>query len=267
MVTVVMAVWDDYVAFLPDAVESIGRGSDARVPIVVVDNASNAPVPELPGTTVIRSPTRLTVGAARTLGIAQVQTKYAIVLDADDLILPGTIDFLVERMESDPGVAACATSLLEEDSGTRHRTPRRFVPPLTRARRTFALINCVWSLYPIQGCTIMRVAQVWDAGSYPDADWGDDWVLAVSLAFRGRIEIHSRFGLLYRATPDSLWRTPKSSSELANSARLVRSRIRDDPRIPAIARWLLPALAVLQAAAVYGLRPLYRAARGVRRRK
>lgn len=260
-VTVVIAVWDDYVAFLTEAVESVRRSSPGEVPIVVIDNASTPPVPELSGTRVVRAPTRLSVGAARSLGIAQVETEYVIVLDADDLILEGTLDFLAGRMEGDDQLAACATALLEEDTNSRHRTPRWFVPRLTGFRRVFALANCVWSLYPIQGCTIMRTAQVKAAGAYPDAGWGDDWVLAVSLAFRGRVEAHRRFGLLYRHTQDSLWRTPKSSAELANSARLVRERLRSDPDVPAYARVLLPLIFVLQLAAVYLLRPVYRATR------
>ena len=45
-VTVVIPVWDDYVSFLPDAIESVRRDSaDARV--VVVDNASRERLPEL----------------------------------------------------------------------------------------------------------------------------------------------------------------------------------------------------------------------------
>lgn len=263
-VTVVIAVWDDYVSFLPEAVESVGRSSHDDVPVVVVDNASTTVVPELAGTRVVRTPRRLTAGAARSLGVRQVETEYVIVLDADDLIVAGTVDFLVERMEADPAISACATSLLEEDTGSRHRTPRPFVAGLTRYRALFALADCIWSLYPIQGCTIMRTAQVLDAGAYPDADWGDDWALGVSLAFRGRVEIHRRFGLLYRATPGSIWRTPKSSADLTTSARLIRKRLRADAGVPGHARALLPLIAAIQLGAVYGLRPLYRVARAAR---
>ena len=69
----------------------------------------------------------------------------------------------------------------------------------------FALLDCIWSLFPIQGCALMRTDQVRAAGGYADADWGDDWVLAVSLAFRGRVEVHDRLGRRYRDNPGSLW--------------------------------------------------------------
>jgi glycosyltransferase involved in cell wall biosynthesis len=88
--TVVIPVWDDYVRYLEECVASVG--DDA--PVVVVDNASAARVPELPGTTVVRAPQRLTVGAARNLGLDAVETEHVLVLDADDRLLPGTIPFL-----------------------------------------------------------------------------------------------------------------------------------------------------------------------------
>jgi glycosyltransferase involved in cell wall biosynthesis len=259
-VTVVIPVWDDYVQFLPEAVESVRRDSP-RAPIVVVDNASATPVPALPGTAVVRTPRRLTAGAARNLGLERVESEYLLVLDADDMLLPGTLGFLRHRLAADPSLAVSATLILDGETGERHRTPRRFVPPFARWRRTFAFANCVWSLLSIQGCALLRTAQVRDAGGYPDADWGDDWVLAVSLAFRGRVEVNERFGRYYRATPGSLWRRPRASRELLASARLVRERIRTDPAVPRWGRALLPLLAVLQLAAVYLVRPVYRAVR------
>jgi glycosyltransferase involved in cell wall biosynthesis len=258
LVTVVIVAWDDYVPLVPEALKSVNEAATGEVPVVVVDNASEHPLPELPDVRTTRLAQRVSVGAARTVGLQQVRTPYVIALDADDLMLPGTIDFLVSRLEANSGAAACSTALLEEDTGARHRTPRRFASRLTQHSRLFALANTVWSLYPVQGCTIMRTRDALEAGGYPDADWGDDWVLGMSLAFRGSVELHERFGLLYRATPGSLWRTPKSAAELANSARLVRTRIRDDPGLPAWARALLPAIASLQLLAVYAARPVYR---------
>src|SRR2546423_15481482 len=185
--TVVIPVWDDYVRFLPDAVGSVTRDAPGT-PVLVVDNASSIPVPDLPGTTVVRADRRLTAGAVRNLGLEHVDTKYVVVLDADDMLLPGTLDFLVSRFEADPSLTVCSTSILDAKTGERHRTPRRFVPTFSRWRRLFALTDCLWSLFPIQGCAILRTAQVRDAGGYADANMGEDWVLAVSLAFRGRVE-------------------------------------------------------------------------------
>jgi hypothetical protein len=130
------------------------------------------------------------------------------------------------------------------------------VPLLSRWRRTFAILDCVWSLFPIQSCALLRTDQVRAAGGYADSDWGDDWVLAVSLAFRGRVEVHSRLGRYYRQTPDSL-SGGRGPDDIVASARLVRQRLRSDPAIPKWTRALLPIIAALQFAAVHLAHPAY----------
>jgi glycosyltransferase involved in cell wall biosynthesis len=265
-VTVVIPVWDGYVQFLTDAVESVRR-NPPQAPIVLVDNASSTPLPELEGCTIVRSARRLSVGAARSLGLERVATEYVVFLDADDKLLDGTVQFLHSRIAADAGLAVCATSILDGATGERHRVPRRFVPRLTRWPRAFAFANSVWSLLPIQGCAIFRTGQVREAGGYPDIDWGDDWVLAVSLAFRGRVEVSERLGRYYRPTPGSLWRRPRPARELAASAGRVRERLREDPGVPAWARALLPVIAVLQLAAIHLARPIYRASRRLATRR
>ncbi len=93
-------------------------------------------------------------------------------------------------------------------------------------------------------------------------DWGDDWVLAVSLAFRGRVEVSDRLGLLLSTHAGLALEAPIAPpGELVASARRVRERMRSDPAVPAWARALLPAIAALQLAAIYLARPVYLAAR------
>jgi glycosyltransferase involved in cell wall biosynthesis len=264
-ITVVIPVWDHYVSYLPEAIESIGSdGSD--VSIVVVDNASAAPVVTPPEASVVRASRRLSVGGARNLGLDSVASKYVVVLDADDKLLPGTLEFLRSRLDADPSVSVCATSILDSDTGKRHRFPRKSVLLLSRWPRTFAALDCIWSLFPIQSCALLRTEQVRDAGGYADADWGDDWVLAVSLAFRGRVEVHDRLGRYYRHTPESLWRRGRPHRELVASARLVRQRLRNDPAVPAWMRSASPLVTVLQLAAIFMVRPPYLAARKLRGR-
>jgi glycosyltransferase involved in cell wall biosynthesis len=256
-ITVVVPVWDEYVHLLPQGVESISAaGGDAAV--LIVDNASRIPVPDLPGASVVRAPSRLTVGGARNLGVEHVTTEYLLVLDADDELLPGALSFMRSRLDADPALALCAMSILESATGERHRTPRRFVPRLARARRLFAFADAIWSLVPIQGCALMRTDQVRDCGGYADSDWGDDWVLAVSLAFRGRVEVSDRLGRLYRSTPESVSGQSRGLRDYLKSARLVRERIRSDPGIPRLARALLPLVGLLQLVALGVVRPIYR---------
>jgi hypothetical protein len=259
-VTVVVPVWDNYVEFLGEAVESVRRNAP-QAPIVVVDNASAIPVPELEGCTIARAPRRLTVGAARNLGLERVASEYVVFLDADDLLLEGTLEFLERRITADPGLALSATSILDAATGERHRTPRRFVARLARWPRIFALADSVWSLLPIQSGAILRTGQVREAGGYPDSNLGDDWVLAVSLAWRGRIEVAQRLGRYYRSTEGSISGREWTMEELRANARRVRERMRTDAAVPGWARALLPVIAALQLTAIHLLRPVYLAAR------
>jgi glycosyltransferase involved in cell wall biosynthesis len=262
-ITVVIPVWDSpYVECLAQAVASVRRqDEDAR--IVVVDNDSTVPLPPLEGVAVIGSDTRLSTGAARNLGLRQVQTEYVVFMDADDELLEGALRDLESRLRRDPALAVAVTSILDESTGERHRNPRAFVPALARRRRLFALAECVWSLYPTQGCAMFRTAQARDAGGYADADWGEDWVLAVSLTARGAVDISPLLGYFYRTTEYSMASAPKRSSELAASAGRVRDRLRADSATPAWLRFLLPLILVLQLTVVYLVRPAYLALRRV----
>src|SRR5919204_3738082 len=243
-VTVVIPVWDDYVEYLPDAVESVRRNAP-EVPIIVVENASSRPLPELEGCEIVHTPTRLSTGATRNLGLERVETDFVVFLDADDMLLAGTLEYLGDQIAAHREFSIAATSILDGETGERHRGPRPFVPALARAPRLLALADCVWSLVPIQGCAILRANQVREAGGYADADSGEDWVLATALLWRGEVAISPRFGLLYRAPQQPLRRVPHAA-ELRASARRLRERMQRDPAVPAWARGLLPMIAALQ---------------------
>ena len=258
--TVVIPVWDEYVSFLPGAVESTRRdASDVRV--VVVDNASTSDLPALAGVSVVTSPRRLSVGAARSLGLEHVETEAVLFLDADDELLSGALAFMRERLATDPTLSVCSTAVLDAATGGRHRFPRRFTRQLARWPRLFAFADCIWSLVPIQGCALLRTRQVRECGAYPDAEWGDDWVLALSLAFRGRVELDERLGRLYRATPASISARSRTTGDFLAEIRHVRERIRTDRGIPRWAPALLPLIAGLQLVVVFVARPAYLAAR------
>ena len=265
-VTVVIPVWDDYVRFLGDAVESVRRNAPTA-PIVVVDNASSTSVPELDECRVVRSERRLSEGGARNLGLDRVATEYVIFLDADDMLLDGAVEFMVGQLAADPRVAVSATSILDGQTGERHRNPRRFVLRLARRPRAFALADSIWSLLPIQGSAALRTHQVRAAGGYADTDMSEDWDLAASLAWRGRVEISERLGRYYRSTEGSSRRRAKSARELRTSARRVRDRIRRDGAVPRWAKALVPAIAVLQLAVVHVARPLYVSSRSALTRR
>jgi glycosyltransferase involved in cell wall biosynthesis len=248
--TVVIPVWDEYVgAPLTEALASL-QAQDVPARIVVVDNASAVPLPDLPGLSVTRTPRRLTLGMTRNLGLAEVATPYVVVWDADDVMLPGTLSFLEAAIRSDPRLVAFGAAIVEDLSGTRHRWPRRWIAALVRVPRAFALLDCVWSLYPTTGATIMRTELVRAVGGYSDTESGEDWGLGVSLASRGRIGWSERPGRLYRLHHRSVWARHMTVRHQLRHARTVRDRIRSDAGIIRSARVALPLIQLAQYGAI-----------------
>jgi hypothetical protein len=121
-------------------------------------------------------------------------------------------------------------------------------------------------LFPTTGATRVRTAVVRESRGYANADSGEDWVLGISLAFRGRVELHDRPGRLYRRLGESLWERRRAPHHLLAHAAAVRRRMRDDPGVPGWARAATPLLAVLHALVLVGLAPLARVVRRALRR-
>jgi glycosyltransferase involved in cell wall biosynthesis len=251
--TVVLPIWDEYVTdWLGRAVADLSA-QEPRPQIIVVDNASDVEVPAFAGVTSLRSSRRLTRGAARDLGLAHVTTPYVVMWDADDRMPSGTIAFLEQAIISDSRLVAHAMGIVEHPSGARHRWPRRWIGTLVRRPKLCAFIHCVWSVYPTTGSTIMRTALVRAAGGYGDTDTGEDWLLGVSLVYRGRLGWSERPGRVYRLHDRSNWARHATDVRYQLShARSVRDRIRADRGIPASARRMVPLIQACQYIAITG---------------
>jgi glycosyltransferase involved in cell wall biosynthesis len=88
----------NYGRYLLEAVESALR-EGARV--VVVDDGSTEPLPELlPEVDLVRQE-NMGVARARNVGLARAQTTYVLVLDADDRIAPGALGALRAPLDGD----------------------------------------------------------------------------------------------------------------------------------------------------------------------
>jgi glycosyltransferase involved in cell wall biosynthesis len=238
-VTVVVPAWGRYVTdYLPEALASLAV-QDPPPHVIVVDNASNEPVVAA-GATVIRAATRLSAGAARNVGLEAVATKYVLFGDADDVMLPGTLDRLRQELERDDGVVAAGAAIVLP-SGAPYHWPRVF-PRWVHRRRTFAVLNTVTSQYSTIG-TLMRADDVRAVGGFADRDAGEDWVLGAMLATLGRIAITPTPGRVYRRHTGSLsadW----STGQLLDSASAVRAHVRGLDSAP----WVLRAPALLAPA-------------------
>jgi hypothetical protein len=264
-VSVVIPAWGAYAgAPLQEALASV-REQDTPARIIVVDNASDEPLGPVGEAEVVRAPERLTVGGARNLGLEHVTTPYVLFWDADDLMLPGTLGFLLEAISADDSLVAVAAAIVEE-SGSRHRWPPRWSASLARRPALFALAHSIWSLFPSTGATIMRTAPVRESGGYEDAAVSaEDWVLGVSLAHRGQIGLRDRPGRVYRRLGESLWQENRAPARQLAHAAAVRERLRADLAIPGWARASALLLKVLHPTVLLIVAPLARRVRSLRR--
>lgn len=257
-VSVVIPVWDAYAGHgLVGAVASV-HSQEERAEVVVVDNASRVELPSLTGVKHTRLPRRVSTGAARNHGLRAATAPLVVFLDADDIMLPGALAALVTGLGASPRTIVHVLSITDSATGRRFRSPRRLLRWLVRWPTTLAICNAIWSLLPTQGCAIMRVADVLDAGGFGDSDHGEDWVLGASLAFRGRVSVGKRRALLYRWRADSPGAGATSRPVLLTNARSVRDRLRADPAVPNRVQRMLPAIAFAQWCAVVIVRPVVR---------
>jgi len=259
-ITVVIPAWDSYAGeTLVEAVES-ALSQSVRADVLVVDNASNVPIPAMTGARILRTRTRVTIGASRNLGLAEVDTPLVVFLDADDLLLEGALDAMLRAVDSSPDAVAWVLGIVDGTTGRRHRSPRRIARVLARRPSLFAIANAGWSLLPTQGATLLRVGLLRELGGYDDSEaGGDDWPLCAAIPFRGKVAFDAFPALMYRRRPDSPGGdAPFPSDLIRKAARRVRVRLRGQSSVPRWVIWILP---ILQLTAIRIVRPVVRVSR------
>jgi hypothetical protein len=260
-VTVVIPVWGTYAdGRLDEAIASI-RSQDEPAAVLLVDNADDQQL-QRDGVDVVRSEVRVPLGSARNLGIAAAGTPMVMLWDADDVMPAGTLGPLVRELDSNPCAVVSTARIVDGLTGGLHHWPRRWPLRLAGVRHAFAVLNAVSSLYPVTGA-VMRTAAAREA-CFPPASGGDDWVMGVSMAFRGRVTVRSEPGRIYRRHPGSVSASWTTANALAH-ADMVRQRMRADPAVPVATRRLLPAIWLGQQFVLRVLRPVAR--RTPRRRR
>ncbi len=243
-----MVVWDDCVPYLDGCLKNLREQTDCDLRrVVVVDNASLTPIPALDRSIeVIRTPRRVTLGAARNVGLRTVDTPLVCFVDADDLLLPGTLAFLSERMRRRPKLVSCSCALIRwydvTDTKVKHDWPDAWSFVLCRLRWLFLLRNLFIHQFPVSHATLHRTRVCEDAGGLSEIEYGEDWGLMNSLLARGPVELHRRAGRVYRARARSLG-FPTDQAIFASACRVIRERAAEDDQIPALVRALLPVVA------------------------
>jgi glycosyltransferase involved in cell wall biosynthesis len=93
---------------------------DEPVEILVVDNASPDEATqtalralEAEGVRVLRRAANTGPAGARQAGLDATSAPYVLPLDGDDLAIPGTLARMADRLDADPGAAACVGDIVE----------------------------------------------------------------------------------------------------------------------------------------------------------
>jgi glycosyltransferase involved in cell wall biosynthesis len=117
-----------------DAVHSIREPEPVEV--VVIDDASRGQATqetldrlEEEGVRVIRKPENAGVAHSRMIGLAETSAPFVVPLDGDDLVEPGVLSEMADRLEGMPQAAACVGDLLEfGDREVLRAVPERLDP-------------------------------------------------------------------------------------------------------------------------------------------
>ena len=109
--SIVIAVLND-LEELRKTIESIRSTSPANeVEIVVVDDMSTVPVPEMEGVRVLTETTRLGVGGARHLAAAHATGEFLLITDAHMRFEPGWYEAAISRILHRPTTMHCGVCL------------------------------------------------------------------------------------------------------------------------------------------------------------
>jgi glycosyltransferase involved in cell wall biosynthesis len=181
---------------LLEAVASIDE--DEPVEILVVDDASHDERThevldeiEHRGVRVIRLPSNAKVWRARNIALAETTAPYVFPLDADDVLLRGSLARMADRLDAQPSAGACFGDYLEFGSvaENRRRVPRTLDPFRIAYQNEF-------------GAPLLRRAALeeiggWDPGPVDEFGY-EDWHVWMALVERGWEGVHLGDAVSYK---------------------------------------------------------------------
>lgn len=228
-VTVVISCFN-YGRFLPEAIASAKNQEGGAARIIVVDDGSTEEqtqrvledLDRAPDVRLIRQ-ANAGASAARNTGLLEVQTAYAMVLDADDLIPPGALQILRAALESDQkaGYAYGHIEFFGNWSGLMR------MPPFDPWRLLFRHI--------IGPTALMRHEMVEATGGYDtDFCYYEDWEIWLHALAKGWYGLQVNFpGLLQRKHGPSKFAGDRSNydASFAKLRRKHRTLYGDLPRL------------------------------------
>jgi N-acetylglucosaminyl-diphospho-decaprenol L-rhamnosyltransferase len=168
--------------FIGPCLDSILQDDSLRTEIIVVDNASRDRTVEtirarFPRVTLLVNQANSGHCRATNRGLAAATAPFVMVLDADTIILPGTLRHIVEFLRAHPEVAIAAPRMLNVD-GSLQETARAFP---TVANAVFGRQTVLTRLFPNNRFSraYLRRDRCGD-----NAPFAVDWVSAACMAFR-----------------------------------------------------------------------------------
>ena len=176
-------------AFVAGSVASI-REEEPVETVVVDDGSSDVPTRDAliriedAGITVLRHDGNRGVSASRDSALAATSAPFVFSLDADDLLMPGTLSAMADRLESAPAASVCYGDYVE-------LTPRdvllRAVPDELDPYR-LAFTN------EFPSSALFRRSALTEVGGWQplgiSLDIRSDWSLWLTLAERGKQGVH-----------------------------------------------------------------------------
>jgi glycosyltransferase involved in cell wall biosynthesis len=203
--------------FLGSAVESVLAQSYSKVEVIVVNDGSDDNTEEVAASFSPRikyiSQANMGVSCARNTGIANSNGEYLHFLDADDLLHPEAISWLMEAARGKQRTIA-RIGWCEFNKGEVPR-PSMQITPNSNVDLLPDLIH--FNPSPPHGYLIPR-SGITEVGSFDDSCWGcEDWDLWLRLALAGYAGVVvGKVGAYYRKYPGTL---------STNSLRMLQARV------------------------------------------
>lgn len=246
--------------FVAEAVESaLAQGGDELEVLVHIDGGDTAQPPA--GDRRLRwrrHPHRLGVAANRNSLLAAARGRYVAWLDADDVLLPGSLDVRLAALEANPSAALVHGAARIVDAGGSPLPPwrrpfeRDAVETGDAAFAELALANELTT-----STVLVRRSAHDDAGPFRDiGPASSDWEMWLRLALRGDVAYVAEEVACYRQHPQTISRMTSVERRFACDARAVRGGLRAATVVPGLPEIARRAGAALSARALLTSRDL-----------
>jgi hypothetical protein len=210
--------------FLPRAIDSARRAASG-VEIIVIDDASTdetrATCRSIPDIHYVRLPRQMGQAAARNAGIRRSRTDYVHFLDDDDILLPGSLDHLVQSLASEPDATLTYGQIQIGD--------QRLVPTGPLFPKHCPQGDIFWELlngnFLMIHSVVVRKAHCVEVGMFDSSVTGvEDWDLWLRLTERRPVIAIPRPVGVVR------WASPLSGQCSSDRARMSRVSVRVQAR-------------------------------------